>query len=224
MQQDEIPEIGKKRVLKVPVTAKERGKVSPAQMAHIVFKTPNLSKMVDWWCALLEAEASMYTGELAFLTYDDEHHRVALIGMPALLPQIKATRGMDHVAFTYYSLSDLCHTYLRLKQFGIKPHWSINHGPTTSIYYHDPDNNQVELQVENFDNAEMLSDWLQGDEFIINPIGVDFEPDQLCEDLANGVAEVTLKKRGNIGKRGIDSVPKAVIGNLHKVLTKLKPD
>lgn len=223
MQQERIPKIGLKKVLSVPASAKERGKVSPVQMAHIVFKTPNYDDMVAWWCALLEAEPSMQNGELAFLTYDEEHHRIAILAMPALLPQLKATRGMDHVAFTYNTLSDLCHTYLRLKQLGVKPHWCTNHGPTTSIYYHDPDNNQVELQVENFDTPDALSEWLQGDEFTNNPIGVDFDPDELCKDLNNGIPEATLKKRDYDGKRGIDSVPTPVIGNLHKALIKLKP-
>ena len=36
----------------------------------------------------------------------------------------------------------------------IKPYWCINHGLTTSLYYHDPDDNAVELQVDNFASSE----------------------------------------------------------------------
>lgn len=105
----------------IPETAASRGKVAPAYMAHIVFKTPKFQKMVDWWCKLLEAEATMNNGQLAFLTYDGEHHRVAIVNVPALFPNWKFTRGMDHVAYTYESLSDLLHTYERLKKQGVDP-------------------------------------------------------------------------------------------------------
>ena len=45
-----------------------------------------------------------------------------------------------------------CEIYKRLKQQDIVPWWCINHGPTTSMYYRDPDNNQIELQVDIFEN------------------------------------------------------------------------
>jgi hypothetical protein len=35
----------------------------------------------------------------------------------------------------------------------IRPFYSINHGPTTSLYYTDPDGNRVELLVDNFATA-----------------------------------------------------------------------
>ena len=40
--------------------------------------------------------------------------------------------------------------YLRLKKQGIVPHTCMNHGFTTSLYYLDPDGNEVEIQVDNF--------------------------------------------------------------------------
>ena len=59
-------------------------------------------------------------------------------------------RGLEHVAFTYASLGDLLDTYERLRELGITPYWSINHGPTTSLYYRDPDGNGIELQIDSF--------------------------------------------------------------------------
>ena len=41
-------------------------------------------------------------------------------------------------------------SYARLKGLGIEPDACVNHGVTTSLYYADPDGNQVELQVDNF--------------------------------------------------------------------------
>ena len=36
-----------------------------------------------------------------------------------------------------------------LEEVGIQPHVPVQHGPTTSLYYRDPDGNMVELQIDN---------------------------------------------------------------------------
>jgi hypothetical protein len=57
--------------------------------------------------------------------------------------------GTEHVAYCYNKLGELLSDLRRLKAAGILPHWPIN-GVTTSMYYRDPDNNRVELQIHNF--------------------------------------------------------------------------
>jgi catechol-2,3-dioxygenase len=54
--------------------------------------------------------------------------------------------GLEHIAATYGSLGELLATYRRLATHRIEPYWSINHGPTISLYYKDPDGNRLELQ------------------------------------------------------------------------------
>lgn len=207
--------------LKLPATARERGKIAPAYIAHLVFKTPQLDRMVDWWCTVLEAEPAIRNDELAFLTFDKEHHRIAIVGTPLLAPRPKAVRGLDHVAFTYGSLGDLLATYRRLKSLGIEPVWATNHGPTTSLYYDDPDGNTAELQIENFDSAEAMLEWASTKDFSDNPIGVDFDPEALLARFEAGESEAELKRRRVIGKRSVASIPTAVIGRLHKFLATL---
>ncbi len=204
--------------LNLPETAQARGKIAPAYIAHVVFKTPNFKRMVEWWCTVLEAQPAMQNDDLAFLTFDGEHHRVAIINVPALLRQPRAMRGLDHVAFTYRSLEDLLATFKRLKDLGIVPVWAINHGPTTSLYYADPDGNKAELQIENFDSAQDMLEWAGKGEFTDNPIGVDFDPQELYQRLQAGTPDAQLKARPVIGKRGLASVPVAMIGRLHKFL------
>lgn len=214
--------MNKKFSLEVPTPAVDRGKIAPSYLAHFVLKTPNFEKMVEWWCLVLEAKPSLNNGELAFLTYDSEHHRVAIAKMPMLLPNWRFVRGVDHVAFTYKSLADLFFTYERLSQLGISPVWCVNHGPTTSLYYLDPDKNQVELQVENFDDAKSLSDFSSSGEFEENPIGVDLSPGEILEKIKRSIPESEIKKRPHLGPRGLETVPTALMGRLHKVLLKIK--
>jgi len=56
--------------------------VSPAKFAHFVLRTGQLDPMVEWYRTLLNARIVFRDERLCFLSYDDEHHRLALINMP----------------------------------------------------------------------------------------------------------------------------------------------
>jgi catechol 2,3-dioxygenase-like lactoylglutathione lyase family enzyme len=177
---------------------------APAKLAHVVFKTPRLQQMSDWYTQVLDGMVVFADERIAFITYDREHHRVALIKIPRLLkvPGIvwKLHRkfwGFDHVAFSYDRLETLTATYRRLADAGIYPVWCINHGPTTSMYYEDPDGNRVELQVDNFATNLELMDWLAGGQFDKNPIGVEFDPGTLERLVHTGVPFSQLRQRGS---------------------------
>jgi catechol 2,3-dioxygenase-like lactoylglutathione lyase family enzyme len=169
-------------------------RVAPAKFAHAVLATKQFQPMVDWYCTVLSAEVVHENGMLAFLTYDDEHHRIAIAAVPGLADKPRHSVGLDHLAYTYANLGDLVFTYERLKQAGIMPAVTINHGPTTSMYYRDPDGNRVELQIDNFDTVEELKGFFQSDAMAQNPIGVNFNPDELARDYHAGVPEAELKK------------------------------
>ena len=164
----------------VPMRVREPNDIkSPAYFAHIVLYTKKFQEMVDWYCHFLGAEVTGAAQGLAFLTYDSEHHRIAIIETPDYKDREPNTVGMAHFAYTYASLDDLIHQYERLKASGVMPVRTINHGPTTSMYYRDPDQNAVEIQVDNFATVEALNDWFATGEFNRNPIGVNFDFEDL---------------------------------------------
>jgi len=78
----------------------------------------------------------------------------------------------------------------------IEPYWCINHGPTTSLYYHDPDGNQIELQVDNFTTIEQANAFIGSSAFQENPIGVEFNPERLLERYENGDSIEALIAQG----------------------------
>jgi len=172
--------------------APERGRVAPIQLAHVVRRTTRLEEMIAWYRSVLAAEVVHADGMLAFLTYDDEHHRIAIAAVPGLTEPDPLAAGTDHVAFTFASLGDLLHTYVRLKGEGIEPYWCINHGPTTSMYYKDPDGNRVELQVDNMPTRDSIDRWMRSSAFAANPIGVIFDPDALLARYRAGEPLETL--------------------------------
>jgi catechol 2,3-dioxygenase-like lactoylglutathione lyase family enzyme len=50
------------------------------KFAHVVLQTSRFEEMRDWYCTVLDAHV-VYEGHgLCFITFDEEHHRVALLG------------------------------------------------------------------------------------------------------------------------------------------------
>lgn len=175
--------------------------LSPTSLAHVVFRTANYEEMVSFWVIFLGASITHKDKNLAFLQYDEEHHRIAIIKVPGTIPRVPAAAGMHHVAFAFNALSDLVTAYQQRKARGITPTWCVNHGPTTSMYYTDPDGNSIETQVDNFDSVEAANEFMSSDVFAENPIGTDFEAEDLVKRLASGVDEKDIKKRVEIGPR-----------------------
>lgn len=168
---------------------------SPAKLAHVVLRTGDLQAMIDWYIDVLDGRLVYANDSLAFLTYDEEHHRVALFNAGATERPTPAHSGLEHVAFTYSELGDLLDNYQRLKTSGKTPFWSVNHGTTTSLYYRDPDGNQIELQIDNFDTDEELEAFFNSGAFAANPIGVEFDPEELHARLKAGEPKSELIKQ-----------------------------
>jgi len=143
--------------------------------------------MKTWYSTVLNARIGYADPMVAFMTYDSEHHRLAIVHKSDLESNSQWNAGLEHIGFTYASLGDLLENFERLAALWIRPFWCVNHGTTTSMYYLDPDDNQVELQVENFDSYEALRGWFKSGAFSKNPIGVNFEPDELLERYRAGV-------------------------------------
>lgn len=184
--------------------------VSPVKLAHVVLKTraSQFKAMVSFYKTFLSAHAVHENEFMSFLTYDSEHHRIAIVALPNIIsPPVRSASGLMHIAFTFSSLTDLALAYKQRKANGMEPYWCVNHGPTTSLYYRDPDGNEVETQVDNFEDPEEATRMMESAEFRENGIGADFDPEELCRKLESGEDEEIIKKRANVGKRGPESVP-----------------
>ncbi|MEZ5656624.1 MAG: VOC family protein [Sphingobium sp.] len=171
-------------------------RVSPKMMAHMVIKTRHFAETVRWYKTVFQAEVVFENERVMFLTFDDEHHRIAIASDPTIESYNPKAAGIDHVAYSYSSFRDLIHTYERLKASGILPHWCINHGPTTSMYYKDPDGVRVELQVDNAAAVDPRG-FFGSDAFAKNTIGIEFDPDVLAEKFHAGANEADLMKQGS---------------------------
>ena len=169
--------------------------IRPEKFAHVVIRTNRFKETIDWYRTVLHAWPAFENDFVAFITYDDEHHRLAFVNMPDAPDPAPGASGVDHFAYTYATLGDLVHTYERLKGEGITPAWTINHGPTTSLYYEDPNGIRVELQIDNFESVEALHEWFRTPAFARNPVGVEFDPDVLAARYREGLTREDLQDR-----------------------------
>jgi len=182
--------------------------LSPTKLAHVVLRTSaeRFAPMRDFWRTFLGAHVVFEGGPLAFLAYDDEHHRIALVAMPSLKPSSRENPGLEHIAFTYNSLDELLLAYRQRKARGMLPFWCVNHGPTVSFYYRDLDGNKIETQVDVMETAEAVT-YMMSPEFADNSIGADLDPEDLVRRVQAGEAVESITKMPNIGHRGIETVP-----------------
>ncbi|MCC6633848.1 MAG: VOC family protein [Gammaproteobacteria bacterium] len=179
----------------MPPTARERGRLAPCKMGHIALATGRLDEMLDFYCKLLEAQIAFRDASMGFITYDEEHHRIALVCPPGLTDKPPGSYGLDHVSFTYRDLGELLATYRRLKGLGILPFWSINHGPSMSCYYKDPDGNKVELMIDTFATVEEIQAFFAEGAYLENPMGIIFDPEEVMARYEAGEPVADIVKR-----------------------------
>ena len=175
-------------------------RVVPRKIAHVVYRTRRFEEMLAWYQTVFDARVQLRNPALAFLTYDDEHHRFALADLSVLRPgepepERAGLIGLDHVGYTYDSLEDLFRNYEYLKSEGIEPYWCVHHGMTVSMYYADPDGNQMEFQVEVFDSAEDAVAFMRGPDNEANPVGVEYDPEAWLTLLKSGTPAFELLNR-----------------------------
>ncbi len=169
----------------------EHSTTSPARLSHAVLRTTRLKEMIEWYINVLGAQVLYQNDFAAFLTYDDEHHRIALFAVPGLVEKPKRSSGLDHLAFFYSTLADWITNYERLKALGITPRVGIHHGVTMSLYYRDPDDNGIELSIDSVAKAEWHE--YMRNQLGKNLIGAPLDPDDLARRYHAGVPEAELR-------------------------------
>ena len=88
------------------------------------------------------------------------------------------------------------------------PYWTINHGPTISMYYKDPDGNRLELQYDVFERPEQVQAFFAGGAYEENFIGVKFDPQDLLTRYEAGepLQQLTMRPQLQPGRSPWDMV------------------
>ena len=179
--------------------------VSPQQIAHFGIRTTpdKFEAMVQWHLSFFGAEVVLKGEHHAFLRWDDEHHRMVILSDKANqhIADRREQCGIYHVAFSLPTLNDLADSYEQKAARGILPVWPVNHGMSTSMYYFDPDGNEFEMQMDNFDTAEQAHAFMRTEEYLQNPVGSDIPIYEWLKRVRGGEDEAKIKERLSIGPR-----------------------
>ena len=107
---------------------------SPKKLSHLVLQTNRREQMVDWYCKVLGAELLYQNKFIAFISYDDEHHRVAFVDPGPLAekaPQVLRDKpvllvwSMKDRGFGSYAVIDRWKTYFPRAETVVLP--NANH-------------------------------------------------------------------------------------------------
>ena len=86
--------------------------------------------------------------------------------------------GLNHMQLKHDDIETLIRRVELLRDTGIHPHRSANHGPITSFYYRDPDENIIELCLNNFATPQEMAAFVRSERFQANPSGIDLDRDE----------------------------------------------
>ncbi|MFN0146555.1 MAG: biphenyl 2,3-dioxygenase, partial [Dehalococcoidia bacterium] len=86
--------------------------------------------------------------------------------------------------------------YRRLRDRGVRPQTCLRHGLTFSMYYNDPDGNQMEFQIDTLD-PDAANAFMDSPAFAANPIGEPFDPDEVLARFEAGVPVEQLVYRSD---------------------------
>ena len=127
--------------------------IHPDRIGHIVLKVRSLERSRPFYTEVLGLEVMKELPEVKMLFLASnrrDHHEIALaeVGESAGAPK-PGDVGLAHCAFRLKSQEDLLAAYREFKQRGVPISFTVNHGVTRSIYFLDPDGNQLEVYVDN---------------------------------------------------------------------------
>lgn len=191
------------------MSAAIRDEVRPS-LHHVNIKTSRLDEMIRWYGLVVGTQVQFRYETGAWTTNDGANHRIAFLAVPGLSDDADKVRhnGMHHCAFEYGSFAELMSAYDRLRQSGVEPAFSLDHGMTMSLYYKDPDGNFVELQSDNFSDWKRSGEYMRrSPQFAANPIGVFFDPARVYETFRSGTDFGTLEKAVYAGAFVPDPIP-----------------
>jgi catechol 2,3-dioxygenase-like lactoylglutathione lyase family enzyme len=187
--------------------------IAHPKLHHYGLITARLDPMIDWYRNVLgmtinhrfevptpTRNRAPFSG-MAFVSNDEINHRIVFFekpeaaAAPAPVPEQRREGPLQHVAFACATFDDLLDTYARLKGLGILPVWAADHGVGTAIYYADPDQNIVELHVNNHDSEAAATEHIKTTQPTLAPV----DPEKMLAARKSGASPRELHERALAG-------------------------
>lgn len=146
------------------------------KVGHVVLNCRNLESSVQFYTDVLGMEVVNHNRErkLAFLSFGQEHHDIALFELPGQSDYLEPNHlGLNHIALQINGGEDqLRELYARLKGRGARIDRTTDHVLSRSVYFFDPDGNRLEAYCEMMQPGEGKQ-WLQDNGGVAKPLALE---------------------------------------------------
>ena len=147
------------------------------KVGHIVLAVKDVMASVKFYTDVLDMEAVdvKENHKAAFLSFGVQHHDIALFEAPEGAE--RGDIGLNHFAMQIEGgIPELKELHQRLQAKGVTITGAIDHTITKSVYFLDPDGNQLEIFAEGFDEPLEALDFIRQGTYRVKPLelGVPF--------------------------------------------------
>jgi len=127
--------------------------IHPDRIGHVVIKVRDLERSRKFYTEVMGLKLMMELPQIKmafFASNGRDHHEIACIevGKDAAAPRQNEI-GLLHIAFRLPGEDHLRAAYKVLKENQVPVAFTVDHGITKSIYFSDPDGNQLEVYCDN---------------------------------------------------------------------------
>lgn len=120
------------------------------RVGHVVLKMRDLDAAKKFYNGVLGMKIADEREDFGvFFRFDDYHHDIAVFKVKedASLPERNQV-GLAHVALVADSFDTVKTMHQKLKVHGVQGIRTVDHGVTKSVYFKDPEGNELEIYCE----------------------------------------------------------------------------
>jgi catechol 2,3-dioxygenase len=127
--------------------------IHPDRIGHVVIKVRDIERSRKFYRDVMGLQVMMELPrpKMAFFASNGrDHHEIACmeVGKDAKAPEWHQV-GLVHIAFRLKDEEELRSAFKVLKDNDVPISFTVDHGITKSVYFSDPDGNQLEVYCDN---------------------------------------------------------------------------